>query len=243
MSFEPDLVPASKSIGSLLLTMLCFVVLVNATPQEMDPDSSHTVIPAADADVAEPEKETSWRFPRGMREIGYEFGFAPTQPTFFGKKEYDTSGRKLTLASVRFGRILGSRRGVTYQYFFEVIPVSFSLRNQVLNGSNEIIRKNTYGFGVQPVGFRFLFRPEKSVKPFIQASAGAFFSSDPIPIPQGTRINFSGDLGLGFMYRLSESRSFSIGYRYFHVSNMHLSEANPGYNANIFYFGYSFFKK
>lgn len=34
-----------------------------------------------------------------------------------------------------------------------------------------------------------------------------------------------------------------FGYRYFHISNMNTGVINPGYNANVFYIGYSSFYK
>ncbi len=242
MFFDENLSLLSTVFKSLFSALFCLIIFANVAAQEPLPAGDGGTS-SVDAGAEMTKKDISWRFQRGTREIGYEIGFAPTQPTFFGNKEYDTAGRKLTLASIRFGQFLGTRSGVTYQYLFEVIPVSFALKNEVLENANNRRTKSTYGFGAQPLGFRFLFRPNNRVKPFLQAGVGVVFSKDPIPVPEGTRINFSGEFGGGVMYRLSESRSVNIGYRYFHISNMHLSKANPGYNDNIFYFGYSFFKK
>ncbi len=79
-----------------------------------------------------PDEKEDWKFERGAKEIGFEFGFAPMQPTFFsGKKEYDTAGRKLAMGSFRWGRVIGTKKGITYQYFFDVIPVAIAIKNEV----------------------------------------------------------------------------------------------------------------
>lgn len=205
----------------------------------------------SDDDADEPD---NWKLKRGAIEFGVELGFAPTQPIFFsGKKEYDTSGRKFIMGSFRIGRVIGTAKGVTYEYFFEVIPVSFAFKNEVTNPAfvseketpkvPPTIRETTYGFGFEPAGFRFIFRPEKRIKPYIQLGAGFIFTSKPVPVPQSPRYNFIGDFGGGLMYSIKKRHTINFNYRYFHISNMNIGEINPGYNANVFSVGYSFFSK
>jgi opacity protein-like surface antigen len=200
--------------------------------------------------------EENWKLRRGAWEFGMEAGYAPLQPTFFsGRKEYDTSGRQFTLGSIRFGRVVGTKGPVTYQYIFEAIPVAFSIKNEVVNpgynGSDEgeeprvpaTIRENTYSWGVTPAGFRFIFMPNRRVKPFAQVGAGFIFSKKPIPVPQSPTYNFAGDFGGGIMYSVDRRQTLNFGYRYYHISNMNIGSINPGYNASVFYFGYSWFSK
>lgn len=194
-----------------------------------------------------------WKLTRGAREFGVELGLAPMQPTFLsGQKEYDTDGRKFTMASLRFGKVIGTAKGVTYQYLFEVIPMSFAIKNEVRHPSENsrepkadvpTVRENTYGIGFQPVAFRFIFMPRKRLKPFVQVGAGLIFSKKPVPVPESPSYNFIGDFGGGLMFSLTRKRTINFGYRYFHISNMNIGEINPGYNANVFYVGYSFFSK
>lgn len=191
---------------------------------------------------------------RGAKEIGLEVGFSPMQPTFFsGEKEYDTTGRKLAVASVRFGRVVGTAKGITFEYLFEVAPLTLAFKNEVENPDfvsttetpnvTPTVRETTYSFGIQPAAFRFIFRPKKRLKPYLQAGAGFLFSSKPIPVPQSPRYNFIGDVSVGLMYHVKPRQTVNFGYRYYHISNMNIGEINPGYNANIFYVGYSFFSK
>lgn len=209
--------------------------------------------PETDANGSAPE--ISWKLARGAKEFGFEAGFSPIQPTFFsGHKEYDTNGRKFVLASVRYGRVIGTAKGVTYEYLFEFSPLSLAIKNEVRDRGRSLsnaedpkhrstVRRNTYGVAVMPAGFRFVFLPERRLKPYAQAGAGFLFSRKPIPTPASPSYNFAGDFGGGIMYSLSRRRTVQVGYRYFHLSNMNIGEVNPGYNANTFYIGFSFFSK
>jgi opacity protein-like surface antigen len=238
----------------LLLVAVCSLAATRGAAQT-GPDDD-----ATRADAAQPvpnekgEERKDWKLERGAKEIGFEFGFAPMQPTFFsGRKEYDTAGRKWAMGSFRWGRVIGTKKGVTYQYFFDIIPVAMAIKNEVegidansktdANVMTTTVRRNTYAFGVQPAGFRFIFRPSRRLKPYVQLGAGFVFSKKPIPIPGSPNYNFAGDFGGGFMYSLSKRKTVNFGYRYFHISNMNIGEINPGYNANLFYIGYSFFYK
>jgi opacity protein-like surface antigen len=201
------------------------------------------------------EDKENWKLERGAKEWALEFGYAPMQPTFFsGRKEYDTDGRKLALGSFRWGRVIGTAKGVTYEYLFEAMPVAFAIKNEVVNpayaGDDEklkrssyTVRQNTYGTAINPAGFRFVFLPKRRLKPFVQMSAGFIFTRKPVPVPESPSYNFSGDFGGGLMYSLDKYRTVNLGYRYFHISNMNIGEINPGYNANVFYVGYSSFYK
>lgn len=200
------------------------------------------------------QREESWKLERGSKEWSIESGFAPMQPTFLsGRKEYDTAGRKFAIGSFRWGRVIGTAKGVTYEYLFEATPLAYAIRNEVKNpfytedGQNgkkiATVRENTYGAAINPAGFRFAFLPHRRLKPYVQMSAGFIFMRKPIPVPQSPNYNFAGDFGGGLMYSLAPGRTINFGYRYYHISNMNIGEINPGYNANVFYIGYSTFYK
>ena len=209
---------------------------------------------AYDSSPAEAPVKESWKLERGSKEMSFEFGYAPMQPTFLsGREEYDTKGRQLALGSFRWGRVMGTVKGVTYQYLFEAMPVAYAIRNEVRNpyytadgkSGEEYtnMRENTYGAAIHPAGFRFVFVPKRRLKPYVQTSAGFIFTRKPIPVPESPSYNFSGDFGGGLMYSVNKHRTINFGYRYFHISNMNIGEINPGYNANVFYVGYSTFYK
>jgi hypothetical protein len=193
-------------------------------------------------------RHKTWKLKRGAAEWGVQAGFAPMQPTFFsGRKEYDTDGRKFTLAGFRYGRVFGTVRGVTYEYLFEASPFALAMQNEVADraegSKTKTVRANTFGVTVQPAGFRFVFRPDARLKPFLQTAAGFIFTRKPIPVPQSTNYNFVGDFGGGLMYSISRQQVIKGGYRYYHISNMNIGEINPGYNANMFYVDLTVFSK
>ncbi len=245
----------------VLTTLLVAFIAASTPAQQVSPsDHSEADIGQQSADLAaedEPGERPDfgdYKLRRGAKEYAVEFGMAPMQPTFLsGRKEYDTAGRKFAMASFQFGRVIGTTKGVTFEYMFEVIPISFAIKNEVKNpdyiseketpDTPKTVRTNTFSIGVQPAAFRFVFMPRRRLKPYVRLGAGFIFSSKPIPVPDSPSYNFAADFGGGLMYHLSRKRTINFGYRYFHISNMNIGEINPGYNANVFYVGYSFFSK
>lgn len=233
-----------------VLSGFVIVVLSFSFAVGQDPDVGIEIESEGSAGV--PRED--WKLERGSKETSFEFGLAPMQPTFLsGTKEYDTDGRKFVLGSYRWGRVLGTVKGVTYQYLFEAIPFAYAVQNEVRDpayptdekSGTQIYtrRENTYGAAIHPAGFRFVFLPSRRLKPFVQTSAGFIFTRKPMPVPESPSYNFSADFGGGLMYSLDKRRTINFGYRYFHISNMNIGEINPGYNANVFYIGYSSFYK
>lgn len=259
MQEKENVISKYLHIALFITSLLGFSARVNAQNFQPAPTPTPNVAPSpeiASDDIPTQEElnENEWKLKRGAIEVGAEFGFAPMQPTFLsGHKEYETTGRKFVSVNVQFGKVIGTVKGVTYEYLFDVSPVNFAIKNEIVNpdyvseketpDTTPTIRENTYGFGFQPAKFRFTFMPKRRLKPYVEAGAGFLFTSKPIPVPESPRYNFIGDFGGGLMYHIKPRQAVRFGYRYFHVSNMNIGEINPGYNANIFYIGYSWFSK
>ena len=203
-----------------------------------------------------PQKQldVSYRLRRGEKELIFEMGSSPFNPSnFTGPKEYDVYGRDLHLGNFRWGRIIGTKGIVTFQYLFGATPLTVFTKNEIKNPAyvsqsatpnvSPTVRKMTWGMAVQPVNFRFIFLPDSRWKPFAQVGAGVVLSNKAIPVPRATAINFTGDFGGGIQFFTSRTRAVTFGYRYFHISNANWKGRanNPGYNANVFYVSYSFF--
>ncbi|HEY0048779.1 MAG TPA: acyloxyacyl hydrolase [Pyrinomonadaceae bacterium] len=225
------------------------------TPAENRLISPKSVETGADEPQASTERSV-YRARRGAREYNFEIGVSPFEPTNFnGRKEFNTAGRKFGTIDFRIGRVLGTSKGITYTYFFGFSPLVVALKNEVRNPAYispaatpnvyRTRRETSYAFGFTPANFRFTFFPGSRIKPYVQGGAGVLFFNKPIPIPESRRMQFMGDLGGGFIVHLKNPKQFlSFGYRYFHISNGNIGGKrwNPGYNANIFYIGFSFFK-
>ncbi|MCY7377286.1 MAG: acyloxyacyl hydrolase [Pyrinomonadaceae bacterium] len=198
----------------------------------------------------EPE---DWSLRRGDKTFSVEYGVSPFNPSnFAGPKEFDVYGRDLHLFTFRVGRIIGTKRNVSYEYMFGATPLAIFTKNEVVNKSYisptqtpniaPTKRETTYGIGVQPVNFKFMFFAKNRLKPYAQVGAGILFTNKAVPVPQSTLFQLTGDFGGGLMYLLSEKRAVNFGYKYFHISNGNINEKinNPGFNANVFYVSYSF---
>ncbi len=198
--------------------------------------------------------ENNYSLKRGDKDLQIEYGISPFNPSnFAGPKEFDVYGRHLHLFSFRFGRVVGTKRNVSYQYSFGATPLAVFTKNEVVDTAYvsqaatpnlaPTKRETTYGAGFQPINFKFIFLAKNRLKPYAQAGAGIMFVSKAVPVPRSTLFQLTGDFGGGLMYMLSPKKAVSVGYKYFHISNGNINGKinNPGFNANVFYLDYSFF--
>jgi hypothetical protein len=96
-------------------------------------------------------------------------------------------------------------------------------------------RERFYGSGVSPVGFRASFLPQSRVQPFVSGDGGFIYFDGRVLSPEGSQYMYTVDYGCGLMIFRKQRQSFTIGYRYQHLSNADISEHNPGTDANTFY--------
>lgn len=210
--------------------------------------------PTIDNAATRAEAAALYRLRRGDKEIAVEHGISPFNPSnFAGPKEFDVYGRDLHLPVIRFSRVIGTKKNVSYQYMFGVTPLAIFTRNEVINPDYvsptatpnvaPTMRETTYGTGFQPVNFKFIFLAENRLKPYAQVGAGLLVTNKAVPVPRSTLFQLTGDFGGGLMYMLTPKKAVSLGYKYFHISNGNINGKinNPGFNANVFYINYSYF--
>lgn len=101
--------------------------------------------------------------------------------------------------------------------------------------NKEDLRERFYGSGVSPVGFRASFFPASRVQPYVSGDGGFIYFGDRVLSPQGSQYMYTVDYGAGLTFYRKQRQSFSIGYRYQHLSNANISLHNPGTDANTFY--------
>lgn len=220
------------------------------------PESNESTAVQTSASEEIPETREDYKLRRGDKELQLEFGISPFNPSnFAGPKEFDVYGRHLYMASFRIGRVVGTKKNVSYQYLFGATPLAVFTKNEVANPAYisstatpniaPTIRENTFGVGIQPVNFRFIFLAKNRLKPYAQVGAGILVTNKSVPVPRSTLFQFTGDFGGGLMYMLNRTRAVNLGYKYFHISNGNIGGKinNPGFNANVFYVNYSFFWK
>lgn len=199
-----------------------------------------------------------FNFTRGMNEFciwgggGGSYN-SPTQidnpyaGTPFVNTGGNNNGVRFGSIGLCYGRILAANDRFAFKYTFNAIPVavlSYPDNNRDLGipvpGSET--RRNVFGWGLSPIGFQLYFRPQSRVKPFVSTSGGFIFFGDPVPRLNGARFNFTYDFGAGVQVVRDSQRAFNFGYKYQRISNGGRALNNPGFDGNVFYFGYSIFK-
>ncbi|NGP87907.1 acyloxyacyl hydrolase [Fodinibius halophilus] len=98
-----------------------------------------------------------------------------------------------------------------------------------------------WGFGATPLGFQLNFNEINTLQPFLKTSTGFMYFRKRFPSEEGMRFNFTLELGGGVELLLTDNISFTLGYKYHHMSNFFFGTINPGIDSNIFYTGITIF--
>lgn len=160
-----------------------------------------------------------------------------------------TEDARFGIIGLRYARIFKPSRQIALKYTVDVVPaavLSYPTFRAVPLGNGafriERDRKSRFGWGIAPLGLQINFRRQKKVQPFISSSGGFIYFSKRVPSELGAKFNFTTDLGGGVQFMLRDKKAISVGYKYHHLSNGYRVEDNPGFDSNIFYVGFSFFK-
>lgn len=101
-------------------------------------------------------------------------------------------------------------------------------------------RQWTFGEGFSPIGVKANFRPHHRLQPVFTSLAGYMFATKPIPIADAGSWNFTFEIGAGFEYYRSASRSIRAEYRLHHISNAYTADSNPGIDSQMIQITYAF---
>lgn len=185
------------------------------------------------------------RIQRGLNEFGVLGGISFHAPTLWGTTEDARFGH----IAFRYGRVLAANRSVAFEWTIDISPLAvLSLKRltftQTPSGNFTVTRsrETVYGAGVSPIGLKFNFRPQRRVQPFASATGGFIFFEKDIPVPGAARFNFNVEFSGGIQIVNSSRRSFTLGYKYQHISNGFHSPINPGIDLQMIYGGFSIFK-
>ncbi|HLH09696.1 MAG TPA: acyloxyacyl hydrolase [Terriglobales bacterium] len=179
----------------------------------------------------------------GTNEFGFWGGYSPNSPHGIGI----TSDRKLFLLNGSYARVIGNTDSVAIKYTIDIVPVALITQpaETFVTNSGALISHNAetvYGGGLDPIGFQFNFRRGHKWQPFANTHGGFLYFAQQVPVIDSSQYNFTFSFGGGVQVFTSERSSFSIGYKYYHLSNANSGNRNPGVDANLFYAGFSFFK-
>lgn len=183
----------------------------------------------------------------GKNEFTVWGGFSPDSNTFitaFGR----TEDARFGLVAFRYSRRFNNSDAINLKYTADLVPAAFLNYPdaEIIDStppSFRLVRPTRYAFGAAPLGLQMNFRPRKKMQPFVGASGGMLYFNQRTPNFFGTRFAFTADVGGGIEFKLRDKRALTVGYKYYHISNADRGLANPGFDNNLFYLGYTFFSK
>ena len=162
-----------------------------------------------------------------------------------------TEDAKPGVLGLRYARSLTERNNFSLKYTVDAIPVMIlnypktELAFSVTSSPALFLRvtqQTVYGAGLAPIGLQLNLRPRKKIQPFISTNGGFIYFSKSIPTTEGKQFNFTAELGGGMQIFTSANKAATLGYKYHHLSNAYRGAVNPGFDSNVLYVGFSFFK-
>jgi hypothetical protein len=185
--------------------------------------------------------------PDNKNELSVWGGFAPDIPRVFGGSRRSTFGE----VGVRYSRRIATTENLALKYQVDFIPLA------ILNYRTERLiqptpttldytrdRETAYGIGLTPVNFQLNFRRKTKVQPFVTAEAGMLFFNKAIPDDRsplrpnqvGRRFNFILAGGGGVEFLTDDARSYTVGFKFHHISNNSSAKHQSGIRPESFLF-------
>lgn len=190
---------------------------------------------------------------RDKNEFSVWGAFAPDIPRLFSGSRKSIFGE----VGFQYARRIAASRNVALKYTIDAIPLA------VLNYRRELLiaptvntfaydrpRTTVYAVSLTPVGFQLNFLRQRRIQPFITANAGFIIFNKSIPDDRsalrpdrrGRQFNYTLAGGGGVEFDADKERSYRVGFKFHHISNASTGNINPGFDQNLFYFGYTFKK-
>lgn len=180
-------------------------------------------------------------------------GFAPDIPRLFSGSRRSTFGA----IGFRYSRRLATTENLALKYQVDLIPlavINYRTERLIRTAPNAFTynrdRETAYAAGITPVSFQLNFRRQTKIQPFVTAGAGLLIFGKKIPDDRsplrpnqvGRRLNFTPQGGGGVDFLTDDGRTYTVGFKFHHISNNSTANINPGFDQNFFYFGYTFKK-
>lgn len=179
--------------------------------------------------------------------------FAPDIPRVFSGSRRSTFGQ----VGLRYSRRIATTENLALKYQIDFIPfAAINYRTERLIQVSPTVftynrdRETAYAAGLTPVNFQLNFRRKSKIQPFLTAEAGLLIFNKSLPddrsafrpLQRGKQFNFTLAGGGGVEFLTDDARSYTVGFKFHHISNASTGNINPGFDQNLFYFGYTFKK-
>jgi hypothetical protein len=117
-------------------------------------------------------------------------------------------------------------------YVVEVIPIvvlSQPVVSDFWGNAKSHNQELVPGVSITPFGFRFLWRSNKAVRPYLTGKLGAAIFAKKAFSPNASYTNFNVQVDAGMLFRMTERVDLRVDpFVFFHVSNGYLAASNPG---------------
>ncbi len=194
-------------------------------------------LPAAAQDTKNDQTQTTNGIEKRSNEFGIWGSLSFDATTWIGY----TPDARFGNIGLRYGRVLAASKSVAFEWTIDAVPVAVLSNSRVATGGF-VQRKSVYAWGISPIGLKFNFRRNKRVQPFGASTGGFLYFNENVPVPGAARFNFTFDFQGGVQIVNSDHKSFTIGYKYNHISNGYHAPINPGVDVQMVFFGFSIFK-
>jgi Lipid A 3-O-deacylase (PagL) len=224
-------------VGVGVVALLLHILLSTAAAQTAEASARSTSSGSS--------QSTSEGIQKRDNEWGVWGGMSFNSPTLIGK----TPDARFGNIGLRYGRVLAASKTVAFEWTIDAIPVAVlsNSRPEVTAAGPgftviSLVRHSVYGSGAAPIGLKINFRRNRRVQPFGQATGGFLYFSKQAPVDNSSRFNFTFDFSGGVQVVNSNRRSFTIGYKYHHISNGYTGTFNPGVDVQMVFAGFSVFR-
>jgi hypothetical protein len=180
-------------------------------------------------------------FHRGTNEFGIWGGYSPFSFVLKGTSK----DRELLLVNLQYARTLIATRPFKLKYTADVVPLALEFQptqRYVVDGALLTNPAGTiYATGANPIGVQANFGPKK-IQPMVNGSLGFLYFGRQVPIIGSSQFNYNITVGFGAQFFPRPGRSFTVGWKYHHLSNNYQAHLNPGIDSGVFYVGFSIFR-
>ncbi|MCU1270129.1 MAG: hypothetical protein JWN74_1423 [Acidobacteriaceae bacterium] len=217
-----------RTIGALILLFATISPELNAQSVALPPETN----PNLPTELPKMSKN----------EFGIWGGYSPFSFVLRGTSK----DRQLILLNLQYARVLFATRPLTFKYTAEIVPLALEIQPTQFYFVNQRLLQNpagtVYGTGLNPVGFQANVGPWK-IQPFANGTVGFLYFHRPVPNLSAAQLNYSITIGFGAQFLRSSGRTFSLGWKYHHLSNNYQAASNPGIDSSVFYAGISWVRR
>jgi len=119
-----------------------------------------------------------------------------------------------------------------FDYVVEVIPIvilSEPAKSDFWGNAMSPNQQLVPGLSISPFGFRWLWRGNKAIRPYVTGKLGAIAFTKKAFSPNASYVNFNVQADFGILFRMTERVDLRVDpFVFFHVSNGYLAASNPG---------------